>query len=165
MIKYNTRMLRQYIVIVYTRFHRRATFPIDQTGKAITLTNSNDEPRGILAIRTLAMPADTNPNGDIFGGWLMSQMDIAGGVTAHSRARGRVVTVGVEAMTFHRPVKVGDIVCCYGDILKTGTTSISVLVQVWVLKDSNLDIRVKVTEGTFTYVAMDEKGDKRGIPD
>ena len=137
---------------------------MNRTGKAAKMTNNNDEPQGILAIRTLAMPADTNPNGDIFGGWLMSQMDIAGGVTAHSRARGRVVTVGVEAMTFHRPVKVGDVVCCYGDILNTGTTSISVLVQVWVLKDSDLDSRVKVTEGTFTYVAIDDNGDKRSVP-
>ena len=109
------------------------------------------------------MPADTNPNGDIFGGWLMSQMDIAGGITAHTCAHGRVVTVGVEAMTFLRPVKVGDVVCCYGDILKTGTTSISVLIQAWVLKDRNPESRVMVTEGTFTYVAIDDNGDKRKI--
>lgn len=110
------------------------------------------------------MPADTNPNGDIFGGWLMSQMDIAGGITAHSRAKGRVVTVGVEAMTFHLPVKVGDVVCCYADILKTGTTSIAVLIQVWVLQDRNSASRVMVTEGIFTYVAIDEKGKKRSVP-
>ncbi len=121
------------------------------------------KPRGELAIRTLAMPADTNPNGDIFGGWLMSQMDIAGGITAHTRAAGRVVTVGVEAMTFHRPVKVGDVLCCYGDILKTGTTSISVLIQAWVLQDRDPTSRVMVTEGTFTYVAIDDNGDKRAI--
>lgn len=129
------------------------------------MSNTNEEPRGALAIRTLAMPADTNPNGDIFGGWLMSQMDIAGGITAHTRARGRVVTVGVEAMTFHLPVKVGDVVCCYADILKTGTTSIAVLIQAWVLKDRDPESRVLVTEGTFTYVAIDETGAKRRIPD
>ncbi len=128
------------------------------------MSNTNEEPRGSLAIRTLAMPADTNPNGDIFGGWLMSQMDIAGGITAHTRAQGRVVTVGVEAMTFHLPVKVGDVVCCYADILKTGTTSIAVLIQAWVLKDRDPDSRVLVTEGTFTYVAIDDKGDKRTVP-
>jgi len=128
------------------------------------MNDNTTEPRGTLAIRTLAMPADTNPNGDIFGGWLMSQMDIAGGITAHSRADGRVVTVGVEAMTFHLPVKVGDVVCCYADILKTGTTSISVLIQVWVLQDRNPASRVMVTEGTFTYVAIDEIGNKRSVP-
>ncbi len=128
------------------------------------MSNTNEEPRGSLAIRTLAMPADTNPNGDIFGGWLMSQMDIAGGITAHTRAKGRVVTVGVEAMTFHLPVKVGDVVCCYADILKTGTTSIAVLIQAWVLQDRDPTSRVLVTEGTFTYVAIDENGDKRKVP-
>ncbi len=127
------------------------------------MSNNIAEPRGALAIRTLAMPADTNPNGDIFGGWLMSQMDIAGGITAHTRAGGRVVTVGVEAMTFHLPVKVGDVVCCYGDILKTGATSVTVLIQAWVLQDSDPTSRILVTEGTFTYVAIDDEGHKRMI--
>lgn len=120
--------------------------------------------RGTLSIRTLAMPADTNPNGDIFGGWLMSQMDIAGSITAHSRAGGRVVTVGVEAMTFHRPVHVGDVVCCYTDIVKTGKTSMTVLVEVWVLRERNTDDNVKVTEGTFTFVAIGKDGNKRALP-
>ena len=120
--------------------------------------------RGTLSIRTLAMPADTNPNGDIFGGWLMSQMDIAGSITAHSRAGGRVVTVGVEAMTFHRPVHVGDVVCCYTDIVKTGKTSMTVLVEVWVLRERNTADNVKVTEGTFTFVAIGKDGNKRALP-
>lgn len=126
--------------------------------------DSDEEIRGTLSIRTLAMPADTNPNGDIFGGWLMSQMDIAGGIMAHSRAAGRVVTVGVEAMTFHRPVHVGDVVCCYADVIRSGTTSLSVRVEVWVLRAQSPDRRVKVTEGTFTYVAIDEAGNKRALP-
>lgn len=116
------------------------------------------------SIRTLAMPADTNPNGDIFGGWLMSQMDIAGGVSAHARAGGRVVTVGVEAMTFHSPVRVGDVVCCYTDIINTGRTSLTVVVEVWVLRQQDPDNRVKVTEGTYTYVAIDAAGNKRSLP-
>ena len=120
--------------------------------------------RGTLSIRTLAMPADTNPNGDIFGGWLMSQMDIAGSITAHSRAGGRVVTVGVEAMTFHRPVHVGDVVCCYTDIVKTGKTSMAVLVEVWALREQNPADNVKVTEGTFTFVAIGKDGNKRALP-
>jgi len=125
---------------------------------------SENQVRGTLSIRTLAMPADTNPNGDIFGGWLMSQMDIAGGITAHFRAGGRVVTVGVEAMTFHRPVHVGDVVCCYTDIVKTGKTSMAVLVEVWVLRERTTENKVKVTAGTFTYVAIGEDGNKRQLP-
>ena len=125
---------------------------------------SENQVRGTLSIRTLAMPADTNPNGDIFGGWLMSQMDIAGSITAHSRAGGRVVTVGVEAMTFHRPVHVGDVVCCYTDIVKTGETSMTVLVEVWVLRERSTADIVKVTVGTFTYVAIGEDGKKRALP-
>jgi acyl-CoA thioesterase YciA len=122
------------------------------------------EPRGTLSIRTLAMPADTNPSGDIFGGWLLAQMDIAGGISAHARARGRTATVGVEAMTFHRPVRVGDVICCYTDIVKTGNTSMSILVEVWALREQRSADRVKVTEGTFTYVAIDDEGNKRPLP-
>ena len=132
-------------------------------GKA-SANQSNIAVRGTLSIRTLAMPADTNPNGDIFGGWLMSQMDIAGSITAHSRAGGRVVTVAVEAMTFHRPVHVGDVVCCYTDIVKTGKTSITVLVEVWVQRERDTADIVKVTVGTFTYVAIGEDGSKRALP-
>lgn len=126
--------------------------------------NSENQPRGALSIRTLAMPADTNPSGDIFGGWLLAQMDIAGGITAHARAGGRTATVGIEAMTFHRPVWVGDVVCCYSDIIKTGKTSLTILVEVWVLREQRSTDRVKVTEGTFTYVALDENGNKRTLP-
>lgn len=126
--------------------------------------NMENEPRGTLSIRTLAMPADTNPSGDIFGGWLLAQMDIAGGITAHARAGGRTATVGVEAMTFHSPVWVGDVICCYTDIVKTGNTSLSILVEVWALREQRASNRVKVTEGTFTYVAIDEDGNKRPLP-
>ena len=118
------------------------------------------EPKGELAIRNLAMPADTNQHGDIFGGWLMSQMDIAGGVTARARAHGRVATVAVTGFTFHRAVLVGDVVCCYADIQKVGTTSITIGVEAWVLRPQELKDHFKVTEGVFTFVALDETGKK-----
>lgn len=128
------------------------------------MTEVSPEPRGELAIRTQAMPKDTNPNGDIFGGWLMAQMDIAGGLTAGARAEGRVATVAVEAMSFHRPVRVGDVLCCYADITRVGKTSITVRVEAWVLRRSKARERVKVTEGIFTYVAIAETGAKRLVP-
>ncbi len=118
------------------------------------------EPHGALTIRTLAMPADTNPAGDIFGGWVMSQMDIAGAIAAVERVRGRVVTVAVEAMTFIAPVKVGDVLCVYTEIERIGTTSITVAVEAWVRRNRVAD-RVQVTHGRFVYVALDEEGRKR----
>ena len=121
------------------------------------------EPQGALTVRTLAMPADTNPAGDIFGGWVMSQMDIAGAIAAVERAKGRVATVAVEAMTFIAPVKVGDILCVYTRIDRVGTTSITVALEAWVRRN-RLDDRVKVTSGRFVYVALGEDGRKRAIP-
>ena len=127
------------------------------------MTDDSLEPRGELATRTVAMPRDTNPSGDIFGGWLMSQMDIAGGVTAGNRAGGRIVTVAVEGMVFHKPVYVGNVVCCYAEIQKVGTTSITIRIEAWALRRDSTP-RVKVTEGIFTYVALDEQGRKRPVP-
>ncbi|UJQ94471.1 acyl-CoA thioesterase [Mariluticola halotolerans] len=123
---------------------------------------SETEPSGTLTIRTLAMPADTNPAGDIFGGWVMSQMDIAGAIAAVERASGRVATVAVEAMTFIAPVKVGDILCIYTTITRVGNTSISIYMEAWARRN-RLDDRVKVTDGTFIYVALDDEGHKRQI--
>ena len=120
------------------------------------------EPAGTLTIRTLAMPADTNPSGDIFGGWVMSQMDIAGAIAAVEVARGRVVTVAVEAMSFIAPVKVGDILCVYTTIERVGTTSISVGIEAWARRNRVAD-RVKVTDGRFIYVALDDAGNKRRV--
>ncbi|RYE07788.1 MAG: acyl-CoA thioesterase [Hyphomicrobiales bacterium] len=127
------------------------------------MTKSSTEPKGTLTIRTLAMPADTNPSGDIFGGWVMSQMDIAGSIAAVERAGGRVVTVAVEAMTFISPVKVGDVLCVYTTIERVGTTSISVAMEAWARRNRLAD-RVKVTDGRFVYVALGEDGNKRPIP-
>jgi acyl-CoA thioesterase YciA len=121
------------------------------------------DPKGELTIRTLAMPSDTNPAGDIFGGWVMSQMDIAGAIAAVERIRaGRVVTVAVEAMTFIAPVKVGDVLCIYTTVERIGTTSITIGLEAWVRRNQ-LDDRTKVTEGRFVYVSIDETGNKRPI--
>ncbi len=121
------------------------------------------EPSGDMVLRTLAMPADTNPNGDIFGGWIMSQMDIAGGLAGKDVSHSRVSTVAVESMTFHNPVKVGDVVCCYAEILRIGNTSMRIKLEVWVMTHPyQKQTRKKVTEGVFTYVAINENG--RPIP-
>jgi acyl-CoA thioesterase YciA len=119
-------------------------------------------PRGELAVRTLAMPADTNPAGDIFGGWIMSLMDVAGGIAAVTHAGGRVVTVAATDMVFLRPVKVGDVVCCYCDLARTGRTSLTLHVEAWVLRQGQGE-RIKVTSADFTYVALDEKGRPRPV--
>ncbi|SFZ82301.1 acyl-CoA thioesterase YciA [Devosia enhydra] len=126
------------------------------------MQGTSTEPRGALTIRTLAMPADTNPAGDIFGGWVMSQMDIAGAIAAVERVKGRVVTVAVEAMTFIAPVKVGDILCVYCSVERVGKTSITIAIEAWV-KRERLGDRVKVTDGQFVYVALGEDGRKRLI--
>lgn len=128
------------------------------------MINSLTTPSGELLLRTVAMPADTNPNGDIFGGWIMSQMDIAGGILANECSKGRTVTISVEGFKFIKPVKVGDVVCCYGEIIRTGTTSIAIKLEVWIKSVRNLEacnVWVKVTEAIFTYVAIDSKGNKR----
>ena len=115
------------------------------------------------ALRTLAMPADANANGDIFGGWLLAQMDMAGAVPAMRRAKGRVATVAVQAMTFHRPVLIGDLVSCYAEVARVGRTSLTVMVETWVERHFGGSIE-KVTEGVFTYVAIDTAGKKRPVP-
>ncbi len=116
-----------------------------------------DKPSGDLTLRTLAMPADANPAGDIFGGWVLSQMDIAAGICAAKEAQCRVATVGIEAMSFLKPIYVGDVLCVYSSIKKLGRTSISIALEAWVLRD-RLGDRVKVTDGTFTFVALDDEG-------
>ena len=114
------------------------------------------EPRGSLSIRTLAMPADTNQYGDIFGGWLLGQMDIAGGIFAAALARGRTATVAVDAMTFRKPVFVGNVMCIYTDLVRIGKTSITVHVEAWVIRRNQTN-RVLVTDGNFTYVALNDE--------
>jgi len=122
-----------------------------------------EDARGELTLRTLAMPADMNANGDIFGGWVLSQMDIASGIVASQRAEGRVATVAVDAMKFIRPVKVGDVLCIYARVDRVGRTSMGIGLEAWVLRGRK-GAREKVTEGLFTYVAIDADGNPRVVP-
>ena len=122
-------------------------------------------PASEAELRTVAMPADTNPHGDIFGGWLLSQMDVAGGTYAMACTGGRVATVGIEAMSFHRPVYVGDRVSCHCRTARIGRTSITVHVETWVRRTrlGRSPEALKVTEGMFTFVALDDRGVKRVV--
>ena len=122
-----------------------------------------EQPQGELALRTLAMPADANPNGDIFGGWVLSQMDIAAGMTAGLRAKGRVATIAIDGMTFKLPVFVGDILCVYTEIVKIGTSSITLHVEAWALRGRQ-GHRVRVTEAKFVFVAIDDDRRPRPVP-
>ncbi len=132
------------------------------------MTEQHKEPRnpeGTLILRTLAMPSDTNANGDIFGGWIMSQMDMGGAILAKEIGKGRVVTVCVDKITFLRPISVGDVVCCYGKLVKVGRSSMQVKVEVWI-KQVYEGVRDRhcVTEALFTYVAIDKNGKPRMVP-
>lgn len=137
---------------------------IPSSGKgSVMAAESTPTARGEPVIRTAPMPSDMNGNGDIFGGWVLSQMDIAGGIVAARRAMGRVVTVAVDAMTFHQPIKVGDVVSIYGTVTRVGRTSMSVKLETIVVR--RLDPgEIRVTEGTFIYVAIDDDGRPRPIP-
>lgn len=129
------------------------------------MSETNNCPRGQLLLRTLAMPADTNANGDIFGGWIMSQLDLAGAILAKEISHGRVVTVSVQEIVFKTPVSVGDVVCCYGECNRIGRTSMSVSLEVWVkpVATDGIGTRRKVCEATFNYVAIDGEGRPRPI--
>jgi len=120
-------------------------------------------PRGELTIQTLAMPGDTNPNGDIFGGWIVSQMDLAAGVLAKKISHGRAVTVAIHSMSFLLPVYVGDVVSCYVELIKQGHTSMTIAVEVWQESFATGEKR-RVTEGTFVFVAIDNNGHPRIVP-
>jgi acyl-CoA thioesterase YciA len=127
------------------------------------MNDSDTQPRGELALRTVAMPADTNPAGDIFGGWLMALMDLGAGTAAAARAQGRTATAAVSHLSFLRPVKVGDVVCVYTDIIRVGRTSISLAVEAWALP-RGLGERHKVTAAEFVMVAVDDHGKPRPVP-
>jgi len=129
----------------------------------MTETTTEAEPQGEVTLQTIAMPADTNANGDIFGGWLMAQMDLGASVLARRRARGRVATVAVERMTFHRPVWVGDVVSIHSRIEREGRSSMRIEVEVWITRMPAAE-HVKVTEAVFTFVAIDEAGKPRHLP-
>lgn len=112
-------------------------------------------PQGEQVIRTLAMPKDTNANGDIFGGWLVSQMDLGGAIYAKQIAKARVATVAINNLTFIRPVYVGDVICCYAELIKVGTTSMTIKLEAWAISDNSTE-RHQVTEGIFIFVALDD---------
>ena len=120
-------------------------------------------PLGELCTRTLAMPADTNQNGDIFGGWLLSQMDIGGGIFASKLAKSRTVTVAIDAMNFRKPVYVGDLVSVHATLVRVGRTSITVHLEAWVMRRKEMQF-ILVTDGKFTYVAIDDQGHPREVP-
>ncbi|MGE0063398.1 MAG: acyl-CoA thioesterase [Xanthobacteraceae bacterium] len=125
--------------------------------------SQNSEPRGVLTVRIGAMPADTNANGDIFGGWVLSRMDQAGGIAGVERARGRVVTIAIEAMTFIRPVWVGDVLEVYTEVTSIGRTSMKIHIEAWARR-FRTEIHEKVTDANFTFVAIDDNGKPRPIP-
>ena len=127
------------------------------------MTETQAAPRGELAIRTIAMPADTNANGDIFGGWVLARMDQAGGVMGVSFAKGRVVTASLQAMSFLKPVQVGDVLSVYTEVTRIGRTSFDLRVEAWAQRFLTHE-NVKVTEGTFTFVAVDDDGKPRVFP-
>src|SRR5215204_1197694 len=124
---------------------------------------SHNAPRGALTVRTIAMPADTNANGDIFGGWVMAHMDQAGGIAGVERAKGRVVTIAVDAMTFIRPVRVGDVLEVFTEVESIGRTSMKIHVEAWARRFET-HVEEKVTVATFTFVAIDASGKPRAIP-
>src|SRR3954449_8009637 len=119
--------------------------------------DSPEEPKGELVIRTIAMPKDTNASGDVFGGWLMSQMDLGSGILAAKTAKSRVVTVALEGMSFLQPVRVGDTVACYARVEKIGRTSMTIPVEAWVRRYRSAEM-LRVTRAVFTYVAVDGEG-------
>lgn len=120
-------------------------------------------PKGELTIQTLAMPLNTNANGDIFGGWIVSQMDLAAGVLAKRISQGRVATVAINSMTFLKPVHVGDVVSCHVELVKVGNTSMTIRVEVWAFSSIKME-KYQVTEGVFVFVAIDENGKPRQVP-
>ncbi|MBE8221635.1 MAG: acyl-CoA thioesterase [Bdellovibrionales bacterium] len=130
----------------------------------MTNTENTITPDGDLSTRVVAMPADTNADGDMFGGWALSQMDLAGGLVAKKIAQGRVVTIALDSMTFLLPIFIGDTLCCYAKLIKTGKSSITIKIEAWAGRQYE-DKRVKVTEGIFTYVAICSNRKTRKITD
>ena len=130
----------------------------DKNNSSLTL------PDRLPALRVMPMPADANQYGDIFGGWIMAQVDVAGAVPAMRRARGRVATVSVNSFLFKQPVSVGDIVSFFAEVIETGRTSIKVNVEVYAERNPSKPVTVKVTEATLTYVAINQHGGKRELP-
>jgi acyl-CoA thioesterase YciA len=143
---------------------RRPRFPdARETGAGTKDMSETNNPRGQLTVRISAMPADTNANGDIFGGWVLSRMDQAGGIAGVERAHGRVVTIALDAMKFIRPVRVGDVLEVYTEVETVGRTSMKIHVEAWARRFQT-HIHEKVTDANFTFVAIDDNGRPRPIP-
>jgi acyl-CoA thioesterase YciA len=136
-------------------------FQVTETQAVHDLLNTEAEPRGDLCTRTLAL-ADTNANGDIFGGWLLSQMDIGGGIFASKIAKSRTVTVAIEAMNFRKPVYVGDLVSVHAKLVRVGRTSITVHLEAGVMRRKEMH-SILVTDGNFTYVSIDDQGHPQAV--
>ena len=124
----------------------------------------NPSPDGELVLQTLTLPKDTNAHGDIYGGWLVCQMDLAAATLASRIAEGRTATVAIESMAFIRPVKVGSVINCYATVLSTGRSSVTIQIEVWIKPENSFDL-LKVTEGSFVFVAIDQNGRTRPIPE
>ena len=127
------------------------------------MDKSDELPRGELTVRIPAMPGDANANGDIFGGWVVAHMDMAAGIRAAERARGRVATVAINTLTFKKPVKIGDTLCVYTSIEKVGRTSITLAIEAWTQRRTSRR-EAKVTEGIFVMVAIDDEGRPTAVP-
>ena len=136
---------------------------MNSTGESASQRSPLELPAAAPLVRVMAMPADANPNGDIFGGWLLAQMDLAGGNLAVQRARGRCATVAVDGMVFHQPVFVGDEVSCYGEVVRTGRSSMTIRIEAWRRNLASGEVR-KVTQAIFTYVALGEDRRPRALP-
>ena len=126
------------------------------------MSDSHEKPEGTLSLQNIAMPADTNWSGDVFGGWIVSQMDLAGAIHVERLSKGRCATIAINEMTFLVPVKVGNVISCYTKILKVGNTSVQVQIEVWNSHDNSRE-PIRITQGVFTFVAVDVNGNKRQI--
>ncbi len=126
------------------------------------MTERSNHPEGVLSLQNIAMPADTNGSGDVFGGWIVSQMDLAGAIHVERLSKGRCATIAINEMTFLVPVKVGNVISCYTKILKVGNTSVQVQIEVWNSHDNSRE-PIRITQGVFTFVAVDVNGNKRQI--
>src|SRR5271157_805098 len=135
----------------------------EETARVLVQDTAEERPKGELTVKVVAMPADTNANGDIFGGWVLSQMDMAGGIAGVERACGRVVTIKVDTMIFIRPVRVGDVLSVYTEVESVGRTSMKVHIEAWAKRFLSHELE-KVTDATFTFVAIDDNGRPRPIP-
>jgi acyl-CoA thioesterase YciA len=164
MVDFDPRMDEYYPLLTAAHGNVKVRVRQSMDGKALIMTGLLGLPAGQPVLRVAPMPADVNAAGDIFGGWVMAHVDIAGGIVATQRARGRVATVAVNSFQFKQPVSVGDVVSFYADVIEVGRTSITVDVSVYAERNPASPLVVKVTEAKLTFVALDREGVKRLVP-